>query len=80
MNNEVNFLLYKYKLKELAEQLTLTIRTRSSVQGLPQKIGDVYCSILAYLEELGENPSGMPFVIYYNLNWFCYQGMEKAHK
>jgi len=59
---------YEYKLKEFPMQYTLTVRTRSAVKNLPQKIGDAYHSIMAYLEKLGEKPVGMPFVIYYNLD------------
>ena len=49
-------------------QHTLTIRTRSSVLNLPQVIGNASKSIMAYLGELSVHPTGMPFVIYYNLD------------
>ena len=59
---------YNCKVKELSEQSTLTIRTRSSVQNLPQTIGSSYMAIMQYLEELKEIPVGAPFVIYYNMD------------
>jgi len=59
---------YKFELKDLPTRLTLAIHIRSSVQDLPQVLGEVYGAIMAYMEELGETPTGMPFVIYYNLD------------
>ena len=59
---------YEIKIKELPKRNTLSIRTRSSVQNLPQVIGESYGSIMQYLSELGGNPVGMPFVIFYNLD------------
>ncbi|UCH37939.1 MAG: GyrI-like domain-containing protein, partial [Candidatus Bathyarchaeota archaeon] len=57
-----------YQVKVLPVQLTVTIRTRSTVQDLPHTIGEAYHAIIAYLNELGEQPTGTPFVIYYNLD------------
>lgn len=64
----VSNMTYEYQLKELPKQLTLTIRTRSSFQNLPHKIGDAYGSIMVHLREVGEQPTGMPFIIFYNLD------------
>ena len=59
---------YEIKLLELPDQATLSMRTTTSVENLPQFFGTVYGSIMQYLGELGENPSGMPFAAYYNLD------------
>jgi len=57
---------YKCEVKEQPAQVTLAIRTRASVQELPQAIGEAYGAIAQYLGELGEYPAGPPFVAYYN--------------
>lgn len=56
---------------ELVEQETQTvmyIRTRTSFVDMPKLIGESYCKIAAYLGELGEQPAGMPYAAYYNLD------------
>jgi len=53
---------------EQPAQPTLSIRTRAAVQELPQVLGNGYGAIMQYLGELGADPSGHPFVIYYNLD------------
>ncbi len=58
----------KCEVKELPVQHTLTVRTRTAMENLPQILGEAYGAIMAYLGELGENPIGAPFVIYYNLD------------
>lgn len=59
---------YKCKVKEQPTQATLAIRTRVSVQDLPQVLGKAYGAIAQYLGELGEQPAGPPFVAYYNMD------------
>jgi effector-binding domain-containing protein len=49
-------------------QPVLSIRTHSRVEDLPALIGKSYGGIMAYLQELGEQPAGMPFVAYYSLD------------
>ena len=58
----------KFKILNLPTRLALIIRARSSVQNLPNILGEAYGAIMAHLNELGETPSGPPFVIYYNLD------------
>jgi effector-binding domain-containing protein len=56
---------------ELVEQETQTvmyIRTRTSFADMPKVIGESYCKIAAYLGEMGEQPAGMPYAAYYNLD------------
>ena len=58
----------KYEVKDIPTRKTLTVRTRSPVQNLPIVLGEAYGAIMTYLGELGEDPTGMPFVIYYNMD------------
>jgi effector-binding domain-containing protein len=55
-------------IREQPAQPTLSLRTRSSVQDLPQFFGKVYGAVIQYLGELGEQPVGPPFAIYYNMD------------
>jgi len=50
------------------EQPTLCIRTRTSIDKLPQLIGESYGKIGAYLAELNEHLSDVPFVAYHNMD------------
>lgn len=50
------------------EQPTLFIRTRTGVERLPMLIGESYCKMAAYLEELGEHVSDVPYVAYHNMD------------
>ena len=59
---------YECKVKEQPTQATLAIRTRVSVQDLPQVLGKAYGAIAQYLGDLGEQPAGPPFVAYYNMD------------
>jgi effector-binding domain-containing protein len=56
------------EIKQQPAQPTLAIRTRTSVQELPQLIGQAYGAIAQYLGELGECPAGPPFAAYYNMD------------
>jgi len=51
---------------EREEQLVLAIRTRTSIQELPQLIGASYQKIWGYMQESGAVPFGPPFVAYFN--------------
>jgi effector-binding domain-containing protein len=48
---------------EQTEQDTLVIRTRTNVGGLMRLIGEAYGKIFAYLAELGELPTDVPFTM-----------------
>ncbi len=50
------------------EQPTISIRTRTKVEDLPGLIGESYCKMGAYLKELGELPSDIPYVAYHNMD------------
>jgi effector-binding domain-containing protein len=59
---------YKCEIKNLPEQPILSIRTHSSMISLPKVLGKAFEKLEARLKELGEDPSGAPFVAYYNKN------------
>lgn len=59
-------MFYKCELKELAAQSALSIRTRTSVQNLPNILSEGYGAIAQYLNGVNKQPSGAPFAIYYN--------------
>jgi len=61
-------MLYQCEILDQPAQPTLTIRTRTPVQAMPQVLGQGYGAIAQYLGELGLSPVGHPFVIYYNLD------------
>lgn len=64
---------YECKIMEMKDQPVLTVRTTTAVENLPAFFGEVYGSIMHYLEELGEQPVGMPFAAYYN---YCNMDMK----
>ena len=57
---------YKIKVLEFEDQPALTMRAINPVEKLPEFFGKAYGGVMAFLQELGEAPSGMPFVTYYN--------------
>ena len=59
---------YKITILEFPDQPTLTMRETHPVEQLPTFFRKVFGGVVAYLNELGEQPSGMPFGIYYNLD------------
>lgn len=50
------------------EQPTLSIRTRTKVENLPVLIGEGYDRMAAYLKDLGEFLSDVPYVAYHNMD------------
>jgi effector-binding domain-containing protein len=59
---------YKCEVKEQLPQPTLSIRTRASAQELPQVLGQAFGAIAQHLCDLGEEPAGPPFTVYYNMD------------
>ena len=53
------------EIVEKAEQPVLSVRTRTPVGDLPAVMGQSFAAIGAYLGELGEHPTGMPFAGYF---------------
>jgi effector-binding domain-containing protein len=59
---------FQCEIKEQTMQPTLTVRTRTPIDELPQLLGESYGKIGAYLAELGEGPAGAPFAAYFNMD------------
>ena len=59
---------YHCELFDQSAQPTLSIRTRTSVEKLPQVMGDAYGAIARHLASQGEEPGGAPFALYYNMD------------
>ncbi len=49
-------------------QPVLMIKAKTSIELLPNLIGESYSKIFAYLKELGETPAGAPYTAYFNLD------------
>ena len=59
---------YQFELRERQPQPTLVIRTRSSVQDMPQVLGQAWGAVMQYAGQAGHQPSGAPFVAYHNMD------------
>jgi effector-binding domain-containing protein len=59
---------FQNEIKTQDPQPTLSIRSRTSIQGLPRLLGESYGKIAGYLAELGEEPAGAPFAAYHNMD------------
>ena len=59
---------YQCEVREQPAQAALTIRTRSSIQDLPQLFGRAYGAIIQHLTQLRQFPAGAPFAAYYNMD------------
>ena len=59
---------YLCEVKEQPAQLTLSVRTWTPVQDLPDVLGQAFGAVAHYLADLGEQPAGPPFTIYYNMD------------
>lgn len=59
---------YKCELVVLKAQKTLCIKTRSDVAILPEVIGKTYYALTQYMGKVGVNPSGIPYVGYFNMD------------
>jgi len=59
---------YNCELVIQANQPVISIRTRASVEKLPQVLGESYNKLMQYVQELGADFSGAPFAAYYNMD------------
>ncbi len=57
---------YSCELVELHAQPTLVVRTRSSVERLPEVLGPAWGAIMACAGKAGAQPTEPPFVAYHN--------------
>ena len=56
---------------EISQQIarpTISRRTRTSIDQLPQLMGQIYGAIMQYLGEMGAYPTGAPFAAYHNMD------------
>ena len=58
----------RFEILKKREQPTLFIRDKTKVEDLPMLIGEKYGKMAAYLEELGEYLSDVPYVAYHNMD------------
>lgn len=54
------------EIKTLPAQPTLVVRTHAPVKQLGQVVGAAFGAVIQYLGELGEQPAGPSFAVYYN--------------
>jgi effector-binding domain-containing protein len=59
---------FECEIKEQSPQSTLCIRTRTTVEKLPEAIGRYVGEVAQYLGEIGEQPEPVVYVAYYNLD------------
>lgn len=59
---------YEFEITEQPAQPVLSIRTRTTVDNLPEEIGKAYGAIMKYLHEIGEQPLAVAFAAYYNMD------------
>ena len=57
-----------FEILQKREQPTLFIRTKTKIENLPGLIGESYGKMEAYLKEIGEYLSEVPYVAYYNMD------------
>ena len=61
-------MLDKCEVKEQKVQHSLSIRKTTSVQNLPEVLGESYMKIMQYMGEIGEFPTGAPYTAYFNMD------------
>ncbi|HSV32059.1 MAG TPA: GyrI-like domain-containing protein [Atribacteraceae bacterium] len=59
---------YTFEVRDQKAQPVLSIRKKTTVEKLPDLIGESYTKIMDYMNELGEQPAGVPFTAYYSLD------------
>ena len=59
---------YQCEIQELPARPTLSIRTRSHLEGLPEVIRKSFAAIGQAIGQKGEFPAGPPFTAYYNMD------------
>ena len=57
---------FKCEVYMQTSQATLSVRTRTSAQNLPQALKRIYTAIIQYLAEKEEQPAGPPFAAYHS--------------
>jgi effector-binding domain-containing protein len=58
---------YTCELSSIDPQPVIMIRSRATAEDLPEIFEGSFARLIAYLEEIGEDISGPPFVIYHDM-------------
>lgn len=56
------------ELEQQPAQPAVAICVHAAAQDLPRIFGESYGALMQYLGQLGEQPAGLPYAAYYNLN------------
>jgi effector-binding domain-containing protein len=56
------------KIKEIMEQPTLTIRETATMASIPERMGEIFSEIIAFMNKKGIAPAGAPFAFWHNMN------------
>jgi effector-binding domain-containing protein len=59
---------YNVEVTQQTAQPAVVIRTHVAAQDLPRVFGEAYGALMQYLSEVGEQPVGMPFAAYHNMD------------
>jgi effector-binding domain-containing protein len=59
---------YQFEVSEQPARHTLSIRTVTSVDKLPDELGRAYMAIIGHLNEIGEKPADAAFAGYFNMD------------
>jgi effector-binding domain-containing protein len=59
---------YQCEIQEFPARPTLSIRTRTNIEGLPEVISTSFAAIGKAMGQNGERPAGPPFAAYYNMD------------
>jgi effector-binding domain-containing protein len=57
-----------FEILEVTPRPVLSIRVRTTFEGIPQNLGESYTAIGQYLGELGEPMVGAPYAAFYNMD------------
>ncbi len=60
--------MFEIKIVDLPPQPVMTIRCRTSLAGLPMKIGENYHMLMACLDEYHEQPVYAPYTAYFEMD------------
>ena len=60
---------YKCDIQEQHAMPTLALRTRTSLEKLPDAIGQGFGAVIGYLGKIGKQPAGAPYVAYHNMDF-----------
>lgn len=59
---------YQFETRRVDVQHTLTIRAAAVVDKLPELLGEFFGEVYAHILQHGQEPSGMPFSRYYDMD------------